>query len=434
MPHPVVAVVGRPNVGKSCLFNRLAGRRIAIVDPTSGVTRDRVATEVEHAGRRFDLTDTGGMGVEDPDALSTDIERHIDLACQQADVIIFVVDVRAGLLPLDRHVADRLRHLDTQVILVANKAETRPLRQQATEFFALGFGEPMPVSAQEGLGRTDLLDLVVDRLPAAGEAPDEPVLKLAIVGRRNVGKSTFINALAREERMIVSKRPGTTRDAVDVRFERDGRAFLAIDTAGVRRKSSVADSVEFYSQARTERSIRRCDVAALMLDAIVAIGRVEKHLARTIADRFKPCIIVVNKWDLHGEATTGQFRTYLEAHLPGLWFAPLVFTTAKTGRHVASVVDVAQALHRQARTRVTTGELNRVIAVSLKERSPRPRRNRLPKVYYATQVSVEPPTVVLFVNDPRLFSAGYKRYLANRLRERLPFAEVPIRLHWRSHR
>ena len=435
MALPVVAIVGRPNVGKSSLFNRLAGRRIAIVDSVSGVTRDRVTTEIEHAGRRFELSDTGGMGLSDPDALSADVERQIDLACRQADLIIFVVDVRSGLVPLDRYVAERLRQLEKTTVLVANKAETRKLREAAAEFYALGFGEPMPVSAQEGFGRLDLLDRVVASLPPIGEPPPEPIFKLAIVGRRNVGKSTFINALAREERMIVSERPGTTRDAVDVRFERDGQAFLAIDTAGVRRRSSVADSVEFYSQARTERSIRRCDVAVLMLDATVPVGRIEKHLARYIVEHHKPCVIVVNKWDLvAGSAVTSQYREYLDAKLPALWFAPLVFTTAVSGRHVASVVDVSQALHRQARTRVATGELNRVISQAVKERSPRPRRNRLPKILYATQVSVEPPTIILFVNDPALFDASYKRYLANRLRERLPFAEVPIRLLWRGRR
>ena len=435
MPLPVVAIVGRPNVGKSSLLNALARRRIAIVDSVPGVTRDRLSAVVPVGEGYVELLDTGGFGIEDRDDLSEHVNEQIEQAMASADLVLFVVDARQGVQPLDRAVAERLRRQAKPVILVANKVDAPNAAVEVGELYGLGVGEPVCTSAIHRLGLSELLEAVEARLGPPAQEVEEPTMKLAIVGKRNVGKSTFINALAREERMIVSERPGTTRDAVDVRFERDGQAFLAIDTAGVRRRSSVADSVEFYSQARTERSIRRCDVAVLMLDATVPVGRIEKHLARYIVEHHKPCVIVVNKWDLAaGSAVTSQYREYLDAKLPALWFAPLVFTTAVSGRHVASVVDVSQALHRQARTRVATGELNRVISQAVKERSPRPRRNRLPKILYATQVSVEPPTIILFVNDPALFDASYKRYLANRLRERLPFAEVPIRLLWRGRR
>lgn len=434
MPLPVVAIVGRPNVGKSSLFNRLVGRQIAIVDQTSGVTRDRVTAEATHAGRRFELTDTGGLLHGDADPLAADVERQIKAAMRRASVVVFVVDVRDGVVPLDRSIAARMRALEKHVILAVNKADTARLAQEAGEFFSLGLGEPIPVSAREGLGRTELLEAITARLgPQEGdERQPEPALLLAIVGRRNVGKSTFINGLAREERVIVSEQPGTTRDSVDVRFEREGRSFVAIDTAGMQRRSRLADSIQFYSQVRTARSIRRCDVAVFMLDATVEIGRVDKQLAGLLVEQHKPCVIAVNKWDLRGQATTDAYRRYLEAHLPSLSFAPIVFTTARTGRHLTSVIDLAQALDRQARTRVTTGELNRVIREALEARRPRPRGNRMPKVFYATQTAIRPPTVVLFVNDPRLFDAGYRRYLANRLRGALPYAEVPIDLRWRA--
>jgi GTP-binding protein len=439
VPLPVVAIVGRPNVGKSALFNRLAGRRIAIVEPTSGVTRDRLTAEVAHAGRRFELTDTGGMGIHDVDGLDADIRRQIDEALRQADVIVFVVDARDGIVPLDRQVAERLRHVGKPVFLAANKVETPALEQEAAAFFALGLGAPLCVSAQHGIGREDLLDRLVVALPTApsaeeSNAPAAAPLLLAIVGRRNVGKSTFVNALAREERMIVSERPGTTRDAVDVRFERDGRTFVAIDTAGVRRRASIADSIEFYSQARTDQSIRRADVVVLMLDAAVPLGLIEKQIAAAVVEHHKPCVLAVNKWDLHGNVPTEEFRRYIDVRLRGLAYAPIVFTTSKTGRNVASVVQIAQVLHRQARTRVTTGELNRVVMEALEIRRPRPRGGRIPKVFYATQTDVAPPTILLFVNDPAIFDEGYRRYLANHLRGRLPFAEVPIELRWRARR
>jgi GTP-binding protein len=429
----VVAIVGRPNVGKSSLFNWLAGKRIAIVDPTAGVTRDRLSSLVRADGRVFEMTDTGGMGIQDVDNLTDDVERQIRLAIEQAAVVLFLVDGRSGLVPLDELVAEHLRHTGKPVVLVVNKCDTPQLAAQVGEFHKLGFGEPLPVSAQQNRGRDRLFDRLLALLPPAesGEAPpDEEPLKLAIVGRRNTGKSTFINCLAREERVIVSEVPGTTRDSVDVRFERDGQAFVAIDTAGARKKRSLANDIEFYSLARAERSVRRADVVLLFFDAHSTVSHVDKQLAEYILDAHKPAIFVVNKWDLAlaKGVRTGEWADYLHKHFPSLDFVPMAFITAKAGNNVQQVLNLAQALHKQASARVGTGDLNRVLRAALEETPPPMRQNRRPKVYFATQAGTNPPTIVLMTNGPDLFDNTYLRYLEKTFRDRLPFGEVPIKL------
>jgi GTP-binding protein len=443
MPVPVVAIVGRPNVGKSSLFNALAGRRIAIVDPTAGVTRDRVATLVkvgeEDDARTFELVDTGGIGIQDVDNLTAHVEKQIRLAIDQASVILFVVDVRAGLVPLDAEVAERLRSVDKPVLLVANKCDTPELEPHAAEFHRLGFGEPLKVSAHQGRGRQELFRQILERLPAAQGADvprsAEVAMKLAIVGRRNTGKSTFINCLAQSERMIVSEVPGTTRDSVDVRFERDGKAFLAIDTAGVRRKRSVQSDIDFYSIARAERSIRRADVVLHFFDAAEKISQVDKQLAAYVLENYKPAIFVVNKWDLLRPLPTGEFGDYLRAVFPNLDFVPIAFITAKSGKNVQTVLNLAQNLFKQAGARVGTGELNRVLRTALAEQPPPLRQNRRPKIHFATQAATHPPTVVLFTNGPELFDNTYQRYLLKTFRDHLPFGDVPIKLYLRhKHR
>jgi GTP-binding protein len=429
----VVAIVGRPNVGKSSLFNWLAGRRIAIVDPTAGVTRDRLSALVRADGRAFELTDTGGMGIQDVDNLTDDVERQIRLAIEQAAVIVFLVDGRAGLVPLDELVAERLRQVGKPVVLVVNKCDTPQLEAQVGEFHKLGHGEPLPVSAQQNRGRERLLDRLLELLPPAqeGEAPpDEEPLKLAIVGRRNTGKSTFINCLAREERVIVSEVPGTTRDSVDVRFERDGKSFVAIDTAGVRKKRSLANDIEFYSMARAERSVRRADVVLLFFDAKDTVSQVDKQLAGYVLDAHKPVIFVVNKWDLALSAgvRTGEWADYLRKNFPSLDYVPMAVVTARSGKNVWQVLNLAQALHKQASARVGTGDLNRVLRAALEQTPPPMRQNRRPKIYFATQAGTNPPTIVLMTNGPELFDNSYLRYLEKTFRDRLPFAEVPIEL------
>jgi GTP-binding protein len=434
MTVPVVAIVGRPNVGKSSVFNWLARRRIAIVDPTAGVTRDRVSTLLQAGGRWFELTDTGGIGIADSDNLTAEVEQQIQIAIDQAHVIFFVLDGRSGVTALDEAVAERLRHVHKPVVCVANKCDTPAIEPQAAEFHKFGLGPVVCVSAHQGRGRDRLLRLILERLPAPGsvEAPKETALKLAVVGRRNTGKSTFINCLAEGDRMIVSEVPGTTRDSVDVRFESDGKAFIAIDTAGVRRERSLANDVEFYSLARAERSIRRADVVLLFFDARQRVSKVDKQLAEYILEQYKPAIFVLNKWDLVRPLPTGEMAEYLRKTFPSLDYVPLAFVTAKSGRNVHALLNLAQNLHKQASRRVSTGDLNRVLRAALESNPPPLRQNRRAKVYYATQVSANPPTIVLFTNGPELFDNTYQRYLLKAFRDQLGFSDVPIKLYLRN--
>jgi GTPase len=432
---PLVAIVGRPNVGKSALFNCLAGRRISIVDPTAGVTRDRVSTLIEAEGRYFELVDTGGIGIQDSDNLTAEVERQITVGIEEADVVLFVVDIRAGLMPLDEEVGRRLRYVTKPVMLIANKCDDASMAPLANDFYKLGRGKALAVSAEQKRGRDLLLRVILDNLPAADktERPKDVSLKLAIVGRRNVGKSTFINSLINSERMIVSEVAGTTRDSVDVRFERDGLQFVAIDTAGVRKKKSVSSNLEFYSLARAERSIRRADVVLMFLDPRVRISQVDKKLTEYILDQHTPAIFVVNKWDLMKEnMPTEKFATYLRNIFPVIDHVPIAFITAKSGKNVYKLLNLAQQLHKQASARVGTGELNKVVREALDAQAPPMRQNRRPKVYYATQVATNPPTIVLFTNGPQLFDNTYERYLAKALRDHLPFSEVPIKLYLRA--
>jgi GTP-binding protein len=435
MPLPTVAIVGRPNVGKSSLFNLIARRRTSIVERTPGVTRDRVTAICDIDGHYFELVDTGGHGVVDRDDLSEHIEQQIRYAIGQADLILFVVDAREGLTPLDRATAHLLKRHADRTHLLANKVDEPHLGRDIGEFIKLGFGEPRPVSAMQGLGKEELRNLILENVRCReAEAPSEPVMKIAIVGKRNAGKSTFINTLAGEERVIVSEVPGTTRDSIDVRFERDGRTFVAIDTAGVRKRSKMADGIEFYANVRAMESIRRADVVLLLTDATIPIGQVDKKLARAILDAYKPCVLVVNKWDLaKGRTDTRQYGEYLSRVLPWIDYAPVAFTTASRGRNVRAVVDLATELFKQSRARVGTGRLNQALRKILSEKPPTRRRGKKPmKVFYATQVGARPPTIVLFVNAPSLVTRNYERFLMNRLRETLPFDEIPVRLVFRA--
>ncbi|MBP7746689.1 MAG: ribosome biogenesis GTPase Der [Phycisphaerae bacterium] len=434
MALPRVVIVGRPNVGKSSLLNALARERISIVDPRSGITRDRVSAVIEHAGRYFELVDTGGIGIVDDDHLESHVEEQIRFAIENATVILFLVDVTAGITALDQTVAELLRKAGKPVILVANKVDDAKHEPAAGEFERLGHGTPLCVAALHGQGRGLLLDRLLPLLgPEAVAEPEAPVMKLAIVGKRNAGKSTLVNALAGEERMIVSEIPGTTRDAVDVRFERDGRQFIAIDTAGVRKKSSM-DDIDFYSYTRALRSIRRADVVLLLIDALVPVAEVDLKLASAVLDEYKPVVIAVNKWDLACELTEpAEFNAYLGRVLPALSFAPITFMTAKTGYNVDAAVEVALSLHEQANTRMTTGRLNAALQDILALRGPSAKHGTKPvKIYYATQVAVAPPTLVCFCNDPALVREEYRRFMQNRLRELTPFKEVPLRLWFRA--
>ncbi|QEL20301.1 ribosome biogenesis GTPase Der [Limnoglobus roseus] len=436
MAFPIVVIVGRPNVGKSSLFNMLAGRRISIVDPTAGVTRDRISTILEAEGRHFELIDTGGMGILDVDNLTEDVERQIRVAIEMAAVVLFVVDIREGAAPLDQVVAERLRVIGKPVIFVANKADEMTHDTAVSDLFRLGYGEPVMVSANSKRGKDELVFKILDALPAGvvEAAPVDPSLKIAIVGRRNVGKSTFINSIAQEERVIVSEVPGTTRDSIDVRFERDGKTYLAIDTAGVRKKGKFDNDVEFYSLHRAERSIRRADVVLHFFDARSRVSRVDKQLAEYIAENNKPAIVVVNKWDLVRHAMeTEKMADYIHKVFPMLDHVPIAFVTAKTGKNTFRVFNLAQELHKQAGERIPTGELNRILRAATDANAPPVRHhNKQGKIFYAAQVGTNPPTIALVTNGPDTFDQTYLRYLTKVLRDQGPFGEVSIKFLLRA--
>lgn len=440
MGLPQVAIVGRPNVGKSSLFNWLAQKRLAIVDDQAGVTRDRLSFLMCHDGRYFELVDTGGIGCEDVDNLTEQIEEQIQAAIDSADVILFVVDTQTGAMPLDDQVAKRLRHLvDTPVLCVANKTDNEALDPNADAFYKLGRGRLVRTSVTQNRGRQTLLDLIVERLPANVDAEEdsesvtETHAKIAIVGRRNVGKSTFINELAGSDRVIVSEVPGTTRDSVDVRFEIDGKVFTAIDTPGLRRRKSVKTDIDFYGLHRAQRSIRRSDVVLMFFDAGQRISKVDKQLCDTIASQYKPCIFVVNKWDLNAASMpTDKWVQYLHDTFRTMPYVPIAFITAKTGRNVKALVNHAQMLFKQSQARAPTALLNKILRSALEYNPPPLDNHHQAKIYYATQVSVRPPTIVMFCKNPKSFAAPYRRYLLRAMRDNLECSEVPIKLYLRS--
>lgn len=435
---PQVVIVGRPNVGKSSLFNWLSQRRIAIEDPTAGVTRDRLVQRLDLEGRVVDLVDTGGMGFDDPDGLTEQIDMQIEAGLVTAGAVVFVVDIRAGLLPADKEVAGRLRQAGAHVLLVANKADDEKFDVLAHEFDGLGFGEPLITSTKQNRHRVELIETILQRLPVVIDKADDatlPEMKVAIVGRRNVGKSTFVNALAKEDRVIASPVAGTTRDSIDVRFEVDGHTFLAIDTPGLRRSKSRKSDIDFYSTHRAERSIRRADVVLMLFDASEPIGKVDKQLIESIVEQQKPVLLVVNKWDLYaGDVERSEWAQYLRDTFRSMPWAPVVFVTALTGRNVKAAIDTSQRLFRQSQARVPTAALNTIIhAATQTNKPPADRRGRPVRIYFATQIATAPPTIMLSTSCPKSITAPYKRYLLASLRKEAPFPEVPIKLVIRSH-
>lgn len=434
---PLVALVGRPNVGKSALFNRIVRRRLAIVEDTPGVTRDRLYAEVEWSGRRFGLVDTGGYVARAADPLVEQVRWQAEQAVAEADVVVFVVDAQAGLLPADQEVADVLRRSGKAVVVAVNKVDVPGDGvAQAGEFSALGLAEILPVSALHGLRIGDLLDRVVELLPPTGppEQAEEPV-RVSVVGRPNVGKSSLVNALVGAPRVVVDERPGTTRDAVDTWLRHRGQPVVLVDTAGLRRRTRVGEALEFYSARRAEQALKRSNVAILVVDASEGVTDQDQRIARLALDLGRAMVVVANKWDLVRGAVAAERARQLYHALRHVPFAPVLFVSAKTGRNVARVLDAAFQADRAHALRIPTGPLNRALEVAQAAHpAPSDARGRALKIYYATQVDVRPPTVALFVNDPELADQAYLRHLEGRLRERFDLEGTPLRLVLRARR
>ncbi len=453
---PLVAIVGRPNVGKSTLFNRILGERRAVVSEIPGTTRDRLIAEAEWAGRRFLLADTGGIEILPPtvDAgrrpgpapLAEDsvpfiplIRAQAEQAIEEADIIIFLTDAADGLTAADLEVADLLRRTRKPVLLVANKVDNEYRERQAMEFYELGMGDVHTISAIHGTGVGDLLDLIISLLPPEAEeaADEEPSVGVAIMGRPNVGKSSLLNKLLGEERAIVSPVAGTTRDALDTEMEWDGQRITLIDTAGIRRRGRIKPGVEKYSVLRAARALHRADVALLLIDAVEGVTAQDTHIAGMIADQGVSAVIVVNKWDAVRKATRrnrARFEQRVREELKFIPLAPLLFISALTGENVTQVLPVALEVVEARYQRIPTGELNDRIRVALASHAPPNVKGRRLKIYYVTQTGVAPPTFVFFVNDPALLHFSYERYLENAIRDLYAFPGTPIRMIFRGHK
>lgn len=431
---PIVAVVGRPNVGKSTLFNRLIGQPLAIVEDSPGTTRDRLYADSEWNGRTFTVVDTGGLVFDESGEVEWKVREQAQIAIAEADVIVFMVDASTGLIAADREAADLLRRADKPIILAANKADNEERRQAAVEFYELGLGDPIPVSALHGTGTGDLLDAITASFaPEVMEEPDE-AMRVAIVGRPNVGKSSLLNALLGEERAIVSEIPGTTRDAIDTRLEWGGQPIVLIDTAGIRRRGRIEPGVEKYSVLRAMRAIQRADVAVLVLDGVDGPTAQDAHVAGYILEEMKSVVVAVNKWDLvpKDSHTMHQYTQVVRAALRFMDYVPVLFISAKTGQRVGQVLDTALRVRDERLVRLSTAELNDIVRKAVARQSPPTKAGKALKFYYATQPSVDPPTFVFFVNDKELVHFSYVRYLENQIRERYPFTGTPLRLLFRG--
>jgi GTP-binding protein len=455
MRKPLVALVGRPNVGKSTLFNRLAGERLAIVDETPGTTRDRLMAEAEWNGRAFHIVDTGGI---DPSAVSArreplsvgsadyvaQIRGQAELAIREADVVLFLVDAAAGVTPADIEVADILRRnqhvVNSQalppVLLVVNKADNQAFRGGAGEFYELGMGDPYPISAVHGTGTGDLLDVLVASFPQEEKEEEDDSVKIALVGKPNVGKSSLLNRLVGEERAIVSPIAGTTRDAVDTKMEFDGIPITLIDTAGIRRRGKIEPGVEKYSVLRSLKAIERADVALLMIDATSGLSAQDAHIAGFILEEQKSTVVLVNKWDAveKDSETMQEYTRHIRTELNFIDYVPALFISAKTGQRVDQVLPLALKVQEERLARLTTAQLNRILQNAQDRHSATSSSGRSLRLYYGTQVRSDPPTFMIYVNDPKLAHFSYLRYLENSIRKEYRFTGTPIRLVLKARR
>ncbi len=435
MAKPLVAIVGRPNVGKSTLFNRLTGKRISIVEDTPGVTRDRIYGDAEWLEHKFTLIDTGGIEPASEDKIAIQMRRQAELAIETADVIIFLTDGRDGLTSADREVAAMLRRCKKPVVLAVNKLDAPKYHEAIYEFYELGLGEPYILSGGQGIGLGDLLQAVCENFPKVDETEEDKRIHIAIVGKPNVGKSSLTNAILGEERVIVSDVPGTTRDAIDTPFEKNGRQYVLIDTAGIRRKRAIEDeSIERYSVIRSLAAIRRADVVLFVCDAEQGLSEQDVKIAGFVHEEGKPSIVIVNKWDLIEKDTNtmNKFKKDMEVDLAFMNYVPFLFISAKTGQRVQKVLDNVEEVYAQSIRRIPTGMLNDVMNEAVSMAEPPAQNGRRVKLYYATQVAIQPPTFVIFVNESTLVHFSYERYLDNYFRKTFGFTGTPIKILFRN--
>ena len=428
MNVPVVALIGRPNVGKSALFNRIVGTQAAIVSDEAGTTRDRHFAEAEWAGRYFWLVDTGGV-TDDPRApMDVEIRRQVDQAIEEADLLLLVVDAKAGVHPMDAYVVEMLREAQKPWVLVANKADD-PRATDFYEFYQLGAGDPIPVSAINGKNSGDLLDVIIDRIPPVS-SEELDALRVAVIGRPNVGKSSFVNRLLGEARLVVSEVAGTTRDAIDTPMRYHDRTIVFIDTAGLRRQSRVEDGIEFYSALRTRRAIERADICLLIIDAVEGLQNQDLKIANLAWEAGRGLIVVVNKWDLKekDDKTSAKFEKEAAERAPFLAFVPFLFTSALTGQRVTRVLDLLLEVDTERSKRITTSQVNNTLEALVARRQPPQAAGREVKLLYATQVEIAPPTIAVFGNHPELLAEHYVRYLHNGFREAWGFTGNPLRI------
>lgn len=426
----LVAVVGRPNVGKSTFFNRMAGRRLSIVEDTPGVTRDRLYADVEWLGNTFTLIDTGGIELDSDDEFFSHMRRQAELAVDTADVILFFTDAREGLTADDRDVAQYLRMRHNNILLVVNKVDSPKQQDSLYDFYELGLGEPIAISAEQGLGLGDLLDEITARLPK-GEPQKDNGISIAVVGKPNAGKSSLVNKLLNEERSIVSDIPGTTRDALDTKFEFSGQPLTIIDTAGIRRKRSIEDgSIERYSVLRSLGAIRRCDVALILIDASAGITEQDVKIAGYVHEQGKASVVLVNKWDIieKDTKTSEKFKKQLYSDLAFMDYVDVQFISAKTGQRLQRVLPAVLEAHAQSVRRIQTGVLNDVLNDAMAVNQPPSTGGRRLKIFYCTQVAVAPPTFIIFVNQTQLMHFSYERYLENCFRKAFGFKGTPIKI------
>lgn len=435
MAKPFVAIVGRPNVGKSTFFNKIAGKRISIVEDTPGVTRDRIYADADWLNYEFTLIDTGGIDPRSSNVILEQMKRQAELAVEIADVILFFVDAKQGVVPADYEVADLLRRANKPLITVVNKADTKKDEENMYDFYALGTDSLFAISAAQGLGIGDLLDEVVSNMDAAEDEEQSEVVKIAVVGKPNVGKSSLVNRIIGEQRTIVSNIAGTTRDAIDVPFERNGVEYILIDTAGIRKKARIEDkSIERYSVIRSFAAVRRADAVVVMIDAVEGITEQDVKIAGFVHEEGKPCVIAVNKWDAVDKDThtIQKYNKNIASDLAFMSYAKTVYISAHTGQRIDKLFEMLSSARENNRRRITTGLLNECISEAVTMVEPPSDKGRRLKIYYATQVASCPPYFVIFVNDGRLMHFSYLRYLENFLRKSFDFSGTPIRITARN--